>query len=133
MSSTKTIWIFRGPCGSGKTFVRSMLSTKLPGLIAEVDMKNAPRGIGQRERQTWLENEITFGFTKANILFVEAIFAPGAPSLEQLRKFCLNNGYELVEITVNRSLKNCLAGIRESGDPDGNRAKFAVDYHHKFV
>ena len=77
----KMLYLFRGPCGCGKTTLREALIGRLflPGL----DMSDIDRGVDMAARVNmpadWLRRN-----RKAGVVWIEGVFAPGSPSLTKV-------------------------------------------------
>jgi hypothetical protein len=120
----KTLLLFRGTCGSGKTTLRKQLKLKR---VKGVDMGDIPFNMPISERVAfpaeWLKknNEVTS-------LWIEGIFAPGSPSLESLLREAerQKRTVNIITTSVNDSvLKQRLKGQH-------NRLDLALKYSGRF-
>lgn len=120
----KNLYIIRGPCGSGKTWLRTHL---FPDDIPVIDMGDAPQGGPYEDRVKWLKGKLLEYQSGHAIL--EGIFAPGTPSWKQIQTIAPSYGFAIVSITITSPIEACLRSV----EGDKMRTKFVNDYHHKFV
>jgi len=120
----KTLTLFRGPCGAGKTYIRSKMGLeKVKGL----DLADLPHDMDVSDRvkapAKWVrknKNEVD--------LWVEGIFAPGSPSLKLIEEEAAIQRRAVQHIIVTADLDTLLKRVR--GNP--SRERLACIYHPKF-
>lgn len=121
--TAKTLYVFRGPCGGGKTWLRTHLFPK--GSVTIIDMEEAPRG-SYDERVVWLKAKLKAA--KSHVA-LEGIFAPGSPSWNQLQDIAPSHGFHLVSITIVAPRQACLDATKD----DPVRTRFVEQYYDRFT
>ena len=120
----KTLTLFRGPCGAGKTYIRSRVGLeKVKGLdLADLehDMDVSDR---VKAPSLWLKKH-----KKERDVWIEGIFAPCSPSLELLEREAEAQKRTVQHVIVNASLDTLLKRV----NGDSERERLACIYHSRF-
>lgn len=120
----KTLYVLRGPCGSGKTWLRTHLFAGTDTPV--IDMQDAPHDLPYAKRVIWLKRQLA---AEHGHCILEGIFAPGTPSWKQLQTIAPSYGFDIVSITITLPKAACLRSV----EGDEIRTRFVEQYYDKFV
>ena len=125
---SKLIIIVRGACGAGKTtWVKEQWRNGISEHVDFADMLDLewwerPKVAAKRAIES-----------NAQLVFIEGILGPGAPSYEKLRRDLdpLEGSFILKEIVIHRPFRRCKADL-EAQSGNGDRLDLLRNYWHKF-
>lgn len=117
-----TCYIFRGPCGAGKTTLRESMSLPFPLLdMTDVDKQATPT-----QRAHVIDKFLSANHSRDVV--IEGIFAPGAPTTRALFGCLRAHKFRWQSITLNADLMTLLDRLTEHP----SRAHLARVYQPKF-
>ena len=121
----KMLFIFRGPCGAGKTYIRKAMKMKAEhGLdMADYD-RSAPLSERVDAPANWLAKH-----HNENVVWIEGIFAPNSPSFKGIMEECEEQGRLVQSITVTADMELLTDRI---GEHDSDRLRLASIYVRRF-
>jgi predicted kinase len=119
----RTLYVFRGPCGAGKSWFKERA---FPEEVPRIDMADIDYALPYKQRMDILKQR--FSEITGDEAVLEGIFAPHSPSWNQVKRLAYEMKFEVVSVTIVAPLNVCLE--RRKGDE--GRTSIIHKYHHQF-